>query len=67
MLMRWLLGLTAETEVVERAVAETLAAGIRTTDLAPDGAVSTARMGDAVCDRLQRQLDHLVEGGLTMA
>ena len=53
MLLRWSLGLETEAVSVERAVAETLAAGIRTADLRSDGAVSTAQMGDAVCDRLE--------------
>ena len=52
MLLRSSLDLSAEAEAVERAVAEVLAAGLRTADLATTGAVSTAEMGDAICERI---------------
>lgn len=51
MMLRHSFGLSAEADAVERAVAGALAAGMRTLDIAPDGAsstVSTREMGDAI-------------------
>ena len=51
MMLRHSFGLAAEAAVVERAVADALAAGLRTRDLAPaEGhpSVSTPEMGDAI-------------------
>ncbi len=50
MMLRHALGLHAEADAVDRAVANVLAAGLRTADIAPGGspAVSTSAMGDAV-------------------
>ena len=52
MLLRWSLGLGEVAEQIERAVADTIAAGIRTADIVNSGkrAVSTARFGDAVAE-----------------
>ena len=53
MLLRWSLGLHAEAEAVETAVASVLAAGHRTGDIAAGGkALGTAEMGDKVCEAL---------------
>lgn len=53
MLLRWSLGLHAEAEAVETAVAQVLAAGHRTGDIAAGGnALGTAEMGDKVCEAL---------------
>jgi 3-isopropylmalate dehydrogenase len=50
MMLRHAFGLHMEADVVERAVASVLAAGLRTADIAPGGspAVSTSAIGDAV-------------------
>ena len=50
MMLRHSFGLSAEAEAVERAVADALAAGVRTKDIALDGftPVSTSEMGDAI-------------------
>ena len=54
MMLRHSFGLPVEADAVERAVADTLAIGLRTRDLAPDDAssVSTTEMGDAVASRI---------------
>jgi 3-isopropylmalate dehydrogenase len=52
MMLRWSFALPAEADAVERAVAAALSDGLRTADLAPSATVSTAELGDAVCDRL---------------
>ena len=54
MMLRHSFGLSVEADAVERAVADTLATGLRTRDLAPDDAssVSTTEMGDAVASRI---------------
>jgi 3-isopropylmalate dehydrogenase len=52
MMLRSSLGLPSEASAVEKAVGETLSAGLRTADLAPLNTVSTVEMGDAVCERL---------------
>ena len=51
MLLRHALGLSGEADAIEQAVADVLAQGLRTPDIAsPDGppAVSTAEIGDAI-------------------
>ncbi len=53
MLLRSSLGLAAEADAVEKAVAKTLADGLRTADLASADALSTASMGDAICQRIE--------------
>jgi 3-isopropylmalate dehydrogenase len=53
MLLRHSLELPKEAEAVERAVAQAIADGVRTADIAAGGpAASTAQAGDAVRDRL---------------
>jgi 3-isopropylmalate dehydrogenase len=56
MLLRWSLGSSALASAVERAVADVIAAGIRTADVAEPGetAITTAQFGDAVADRIGR-------------
>ena len=55
LLLRYSLGLEAEARAVEEAVAETIAAGILSADLAEPGAAhSTSAVGDAVLMALQR-------------
>lgn len=55
MLLRHSLGLEKEAVAIERAVAETITAGHRTADIAPEGAkaLSTAEMGDQVVSRIR--------------
>jgi len=53
MLLRSSLDLPAEADAVEKAVAAVLASGLRTADLAKTGAISTAAMGDAICERIE--------------
>jgi 3-isopropylmalate dehydrogenase len=55
MMLRYSFGLAAAADAVEKAVVETLEAGILTADLTPRGAraVGTAAMGDAIVARLQ--------------
>jgi 3-isopropylmalate dehydrogenase len=57
LLLRHALGLEAEARAVEAAVAATLAAGLRTPDLATphEDAVGTARMGEAVAEAVAGQ------------
>lgn len=54
LLLRYSLGLEEEANAVENAVADALASGLRTRDLAQRGeeSVSTTAMGDAVIERL---------------
>jgi len=54
MMLRISLGGEAAADAVEKAVAETIAAGVRTADIALPGqaAVGTAAMGDAIVDRI---------------
>ena len=53
MLLRYSLGLTSEAERVEAAVETALGDGVRTREIAGSGAsVDTARMGEAVVERL---------------
>lgn len=54
MMLRSSFGLPLEADAVERAVAGALTAGLRTADLAPSDTVSTAAMGDAICERISR-------------
>jgi 3-isopropylmalate dehydrogenase len=55
-MLRYSFDLGAEADLVEKAVRDTLAAGIRTGDIARAGEtrVSTRSMGDAVLDRLAK-------------
>jgi 3-isopropylmalate dehydrogenase len=57
MLLRHSLGLTAEAQRIERAVAAAIEAGVRTPDIAAAGqpVASTRAMGDAVLAALNRQ------------
>jgi len=53
MLLRHSLTLNAEAEAIEKAVADSISAGVRTADIATGGAVSsTAEAGEAVVNRL---------------
>jgi 3-isopropylmalate dehydrogenase len=54
MLLRHSFGLAAEAEVIERAVGDTIASGVRTPDIAAAGtrAASTREVGDAVLAKL---------------
>ncbi|HSO59897.1 MAG TPA: isocitrate/isopropylmalate family dehydrogenase, partial [Desulfobacterales bacterium] len=56
MMLRISLGGEAAADAVEKAVAEAIAAGVRTADIALPGqaAVGTAAMGDAIVDRITR-------------
>ena len=57
MMLRHSLGLAAEADAVERAVSDTLAAGVRTQDIALENdhaAVSTSEMGNAISGALLR-------------
>jgi len=56
MMLRYSFGLGEDAELVERAVQNALAAGVRTGDIAGPGttAVSTTRMGDAILEELDR-------------
>jgi 3-isopropylmalate dehydrogenase len=60
LLLRHSLQLEVEARAIEDAVAATVTAGVRTADLAPDGApgpvVSTSRMGAAIRERLDDDL-----------
>ena len=60
MLLRHTAGLAREADLVERAIAEVLEAGIRPADLAPIGArpASTTDTGDAVMHALGELIDH---------
>ena len=54
MMLRWSLGMESAAASVERAVADVIAAGVRTPDVAEPGiaAVSTAEFGDAVARKI---------------
>ena len=52
MMLRWSLGLSVEALAVERAVEGALSSGLRTADLTVSNSVTTANMGDTVCERL---------------
>ncbi|UYM16452.1 3-isopropylmalate dehydrogenase [Endozoicomonas euniceicola] len=56
MLLRYSLGETAAADAIEQAVGDVLDQGLRTGDIASEGCrlVSTAQMGDAVVNYLQR-------------
>jgi 3-isopropylmalate dehydrogenase len=54
MMLRSSFDLPTEADAVERAVAGALSSGLRTADLGASNTVSTAEMGDAVCERLIR-------------
>ena len=56
MMLRHSFGLVAEAAAIEDAVREVLAAGVRTADIARDGAsaVGTRAMGEAVCAALKQ-------------
>jgi 3-isopropylmalate dehydrogenase len=53
MLLRHSLGLRREADVLEKAVARTIADGVRTADLDADHAVSTHAMGEAIRKRIE--------------
>jgi 3-isopropylmalate dehydrogenase len=54
LLLRWSLGLDDAANTIERAVAETITAGVRTPDIAGQGMspVSSAKFGDEVTRRI---------------
>lgn len=56
MALRYSLGLGEAADLVEKAVADVLASGIRTADIAAKGqnTVGTKEMGDAIIAALQR-------------
>jgi Zn-dependent protease with chaperone function len=56
MALRYSFGLVEAADLVDKAIADVLASGIRTRDIAPHGvnAVGTVEMGDAVVKALQR-------------
>ncbi len=56
MALRYSLGLTEAADLLEKAIADVLASGLRTKDIASKGqnAVSTTEMGDAIVKALQR-------------
>jgi 3-isopropylmalate dehydrogenase len=56
MALRYSFGLAEAADLVEKAIADVLASGIRTRDIAPKGvnAVGTSEMGDAIVKALQR-------------
>lgn len=58
MALRYSFGLTSVADAVDRAIANVLAAGLRTADIAgPNGApVSTSEMGDAILAELKKTL-----------
>jgi 3-isopropylmalate dehydrogenase len=55
LMLRWSFALNAAADAIERAVADTITAGIRTPDIAAEGmgAVSTSQFGDEVARRLE--------------
>ena len=60
MMLRHAFGLSAEAEAVERAVADALAEGIGTADIAPGGeSVTTPEMGNAIVDKINRETRNL--------
>ena len=58
MMLRYSFDMSAEADLVENAVRAALAAGVRTSDIAPSAAagVSTTAMGDAVLRELERSV-----------
>ncbi len=55
MALRYSFGLTAVADAVDKAIADVLAAGLRTADIAAGGAtVSTSEMGDAILAELKK-------------
>ena len=58
MAMRYSLGLGEAADALDGAVADVLASGLRTKDIATDGvnAVGTGEMGAAICEALERRL-----------
>ena len=56
--LRYSFEMIAEADALEAAIAETLDAGIRTSDIMAPGAkeVNTSGMGDAVAERLRAKL-----------
>lgn len=56
MALRYSCGLTEAADLVDKAIADVLASGIRTRDIAPKGvnAVGTTEMGDAIVGALKR-------------
>jgi 3-isopropylmalate dehydrogenase len=58
MMLRYSFDLGDEADLVEKAVRDTLGAGIRTGDIARAGEtrISTRSMGDAVLDQLARAI-----------
>jgi 3-isopropylmalate dehydrogenase len=56
MALRYSFGLLDAADMLDQAIADVLAAGVRTKDIAPEGAnaVGTAEMGDAIIAELQR-------------
>jgi 3-isopropylmalate dehydrogenase len=64
LMLRYSLGRPAEAAAVEGAVADALAEGLRTADIAGPGRtpVRTEEMGDAVCRHLERRLAALPSG-----
>lgn len=65
LMLRNSLGLEREAAIVEAAVEAVLAEGLRTADLNPANPVSTARMGDAVCEHISRQVNRTPRPGET--
>ena len=55
MMLRHAFGLAAEADAIERAVANALASGLRTPDIADNGRVpvTSAQMGDAIANRMR--------------
>ena len=56
MALRYSFGMTKEADIVEQAIAETLAKGLRTADIRGDSAksVSTSEMGSAIMAELEK-------------
>jgi 3-isopropylmalate dehydrogenase len=56
MALRYSFGLVEAADLVEKAIADVLASGVRTRDIAPKGvnAVGTTEMGDAIVNALKR-------------
>src|ERR1700731_687021 len=56
--LRYSFDMTEQASLIERAIAETLAKGLRTKDLAANGAkiVGTAQMGQAIIEEMERLL-----------
>ena len=58
MALRYSFGLTAVADAIDKAIADVLAAGLRTADIAgpSDEPVSTSQMGDAILAELKKTL-----------